>query len=333
MKVEIETSILGNDITFHLDREVTKDFQCDWKGKYGERIPRTLSEKLLKIPEIKEVTLWQRYQIKLGGKRRIDWDKIIPKIEETLKGHFKEQIEYIKEPKSEWKEEREEIPIKHRVIYEEFESFDSPMDKIERQPQIVKKLFEVPGITEINVWPDNITLEKGELFTWDEVLSKVNKLIDESEEIMKKDESRVLRKEKKLIEKIERSIPNPKLPVFWISALGDEEGKSSMDLGWWNGQIEDILRKIAPLANRCPVRGRVAKYEISVSLYTNSSELLGRAKDYGIPSISAAPPTPKKGFKVLVNLYPDEKEKFVKLLLPGTIISDEDSQSSIVVKT
>lgn len=329
MKVKIEASTFGYDITVHLDREVTQDYQCDWKGKYGDRTPQTLSEKLLKIPEIEDVTLRARYQIKLRSKEKIDWDKIIPKIEEILKEYFGEEIEYLeKEPKIEWREWSKKIPIKHRLISKELESFFSPIDKIKRQPKMVGRLFEIPGIIKIDVWLDHIMLEKGKLFTWDEVLSKVNKLIAESEEIMKEDEATVLAGERKLIEKIDRSIPNPKLPVLDINAAGDEEGKSSMNLGYWNGQIEDILRKIAPLANRSPVKGGLAEYEISAVFYTNPSEVLTHARDYGIPSISSAPTTSKKGFKVLVNFYSQKNTRdFIKLLGPETLykILDEDS--------
>lgn len=337
MKAKIENSIFG-DIIVHLDREVTQDYyEYYWKGKYRDRTPQTLSEKLLKIPEIEDVGLYKRYRIELRSEEEVDWDKIIPKIKEVLREYFEEEIEYIeKEPKIEWKERSKEIPIKHRLVSKALESFCFSLDKIERQPKMVKRLFEIPGIININVWSDHLTIEKGEVFTWDEVLSKVNKLIAESEEIMKEDKATVLVEERKLIEKIKKSIPNPKLPVLYIRASGDEEGKTSMDLGYWNGQIEDILRKVAPLANRAPVKGRLAEYEICVIFYTNPSEMLTHAREYGIPSISFVPSTPKKGFKVLVGRFYSQEDTrgFVKLLRPETpyeiLDLDEDSTSVIV---
>src|SRR4030042_6039318 len=62
------------------------------------------------------------------------------------------------------------------------------------------------------------------------------------------------------------NIPHPKLPVLFISAAGDQEGKSSMVLGFFNGEIEDILREIAPKANR-KEPSYEADYEVRVFYY------------------------------------------------------------------
>ena len=62
------------------------------------------------------------------------------------------------------------------------------------------------------------------------------------------------------------NIPHPELPVLFISAAGDQEGKSSMALGFFNGEIEDILREVAPKANRKEPSYK-ADYEVDVFYY------------------------------------------------------------------
>lgn len=62
------------------------------------------------------------------------------------------------------------------------------------------------------------------------------------------------------------NIPHPELPVLFISAASDQEGKSSMTLGFFNGEVEDILREVAPRANRKEPSYK-ADYEVDVTYY------------------------------------------------------------------
>lgn len=313
MKAGIETSEsvksdIGNEITLHLDREVTQGFQHGWKNKNTVMAPNTLIEKLLGIAEIRTVTLRKRYMISLKSKGDINWNEVIPSIGKILKEHFKEEIEYVELEKGILDDSRE-IPLYSRIIFKDFERFSSPIDKKEKQPKTVQKLFEKAGITEIHVQPDKITLKRARLFPWDKILSDINEFFVKHKEAIEEDEANVSTERRALLERIIRTTPNPQLPILKISTEGDSEGKTSKSLGTWNGKTEDVLRKVAPSI----------MYEVSVIFYSNPSKMIEGVRDYGLPDISFASAIPKKDKKVTVRLYSEKNaNEFVESLSPET---------------
>ena len=56
-------------------------------------------------------------------------------------------------------------------------TFSSPLQQQEKQTPLVKALFRVKGIKEVNLSPYTIHLHKGGVFSWSEILPEAEKII------------------------------------------------------------------------------------------------------------------------------------------------------------
>ena len=140
------------------------------------------------------------------------------------------------------------------------------------------------------------------------------------------------------MQRAKEMIARPELPIARVWVRGDVEGKSSIDLGWMNGYIEDILRVTVPHAIHAPVSGGLqADREISLSLYTMdeavreiANELPGHdlkkevrksmgGKDVP-PLVRLILPQENIGSKVaaFVSYTTGKKERLKDILKPGT---------------
>src|SRR4030042_2979773 len=125
------------------------------------------------------------------------------------------------------------------------------------------------------------------------------------------------------------NIPHPELPVLFISAAGDQEGKSSVTIGFFNGEVEDILREVAPRANRKEPSYK-ADYEVDVTYYPvgqtqeiqKTIELWRGYTDTEVKYISSSSTKPANALSVLVHMWQarnkDAISGFLKCLKPGT---------------
>ena len=105
-------------------------------------------------------------------------------------------------------------------------------------------------------------------------------------------------------------IPKPDLPVLFVSALGDEEGRTIKSFGYYNGEIEDILRTVAPKAIYAPASFG-ADYGVNI-VYYKPREAYGKLerspdeKPHIDSTIVYSPSNSPKEIKVAVRILSKE---------------------------
>ena len=69
------------------------------------------------------------------------------------------------------------IDVSEPVIRTTIMTFDGSDSQLERQPLIAKKLFGIKGVKKITLMPYEISLLKGRVFSWQEILPRIDEVI------------------------------------------------------------------------------------------------------------------------------------------------------------
>jgi hypothetical protein len=84
---------------------------------------------------------------------------------------FRLKIEYLSE------ETFAAFHVSEVIIKEAILSFGSPSSQTEKQTPMVKELFLVNGVAEIYLYPYKIVVERGVVFSWEELRPKIERVI------------------------------------------------------------------------------------------------------------------------------------------------------------
>ena len=100
--------------------------------------------------------------------------------------------------------------------------------------------------------------------------------------------------------------------VVRILARGDVEGKSTLELGYYTGELEDILRKVVPEANRTPARFGV-DYEVDILCYPSIKEAIKSQLEFTRYPVypNFVPPQSPLGKRVAINVHKKDINRII----------------------
>ena len=79
----VRNSSGDHTIYFHMDRKVSENYVSDFREE-SEKEARDLLRKILGIQGVQEAYVW-RYKVKVEKTLAMEWDSIIPKVEEAIR--------------------------------------------------------------------------------------------------------------------------------------------------------------------------------------------------------------------------------------------------------
>ncbi|MCF7805512.1 MAG: NifU N-terminal domain-containing protein [Candidatus Marinimicrobia bacterium] len=155
-----------NLVNYHTRRQMTT-MMSERYTPDSDWYPSGWTRKLGAIAGITNIHL-MRHKLRLKRNPEMSWDKIIPSVEAVLIGAW-EGIEIKEAP--EVVNDRREFELPDGLYFEKRRVFEGVDHSKKYTP--AEKLYEIPGITTLVFYKDQVTVKRGYCYPWEEIEPEV----------------------------------------------------------------------------------------------------------------------------------------------------------------